>query len=206
MTTYDVLAPVYGIWAALTETAAHGRAMAVLREHRFAKLLEVATGTGTEFAELAADPDRWLCAGVDLSRSMLKRARRRIQAKAGARALLCQADARTLPFRDQSFDCILSCYLLDLLPEEEAPLVLQEFRRLLPNQGTLVLAIMAPQTPIVQQVWMMLFRVFPALVGGCRPIPAADWLRNSGWDLERRELITQNGFRSEILVARVRTV
>ncbi len=203
MTVYDLVAPVYGAWAALTEAKAHRRALAILRECPGEDLLEVAVGTGTEYVRLWADPDRRLCVGVDLSGSMLKRAWQRIGGAASRRALLCQADARALPFRDGSFDCLLSCYLIDLLPDSDIPIAVGEFRRVLRSDGLVVLVVMGQQIPFVQRAWMTLFRLTPALVGGCRPIHAAEWLRESGWSLTAREEITQNGFRSEVLVARV---
>lgn len=198
MTVYDLMAPVYGAWAAVTETRAHRRALAILERSPCSSLLEVAVGTGTECARLAVDPRRKLCVGIDLSASMLKRARR----KSGRRALLCQADARGLPFRDGSFDCLLSCYMIDLLPDNDIPIALGEFHRVLRPGGLLVLVVMGRQSWALQRTWMMLFRRIPALVGGCRPVEAAAWLRASGWNLETREHIVQSGFRSEILVAR----
>lgn len=176
----------------------------MLRESPGENLLEVAVGTGTEYARLSSDADLRLCVGVDLSASMLKMVRRRVETTSGERALLCQADARALPFRHGSFDCLLSCYLIDLLPDSDIPIVLGEFRRVLRNGGLVVLVAMGQQMPVVQRAWMMLFRHTPALVGGCRPVNTADWLRASGWSLEGQEQITQNGFRSEVLVARPR--
>lgn len=192
------MAPVYGAWAAVTETRAHHRALAVLESSPCADLLEVAVGTGTECARLALGPRRKLCVGIDLSASMLKRARR----TSGQRTLLCQADARALPFCTGSFDCLLSCYMLDLIPDGEIALVLQEFNRVLRDRGRLVLVVMGQQAWALQRAWMALFRHVPALVGGCRPIDAAERLRESGWSLETQEPIIQSGFRSEILVAR----
>jgi hypothetical protein len=94
--------------------------------------------------------------------------------------------------------------VIDLLPESDIPLVLREFQRVLRPPGRLVVTVMAVQAPVLQQVWMMLFRHFPALVGGCRPIPIAELLNGSGWDIEHREPIIQSGFRSELLTARSR--
>jgi len=199
MTIYDFLAPVYGPWAALTEAKAHRLAMALLRRLPCERLLEVAVGTGKEIASLSSDPGRGLCVGVDISAAMLKGARRSIGRTSAARGLLCQADAHALPFRAGSFDCVLCCYMIDLLPESDIPVVLREFHRVLRSRGRLVLVVMGKQALVVQQAWMMLFRHVPALVGGCRPIQAASWLRNSGWDVESEEQTTQSGFRSKIL-------
>lgn len=100
----------------MTETEPHSRALALLRGYTRQDLLEVAVGTGTELAGLSADSGRGLCVGLDLSANMLKRARRRIGRALNGRALLCRADARALPFRAASFDCLLSCYLMISFP------------------------------------------------------------------------------------------
>ncbi len=202
MTFYDVAAPVYGFWAALTELKAHQQAVATLRECPIRNLLEVAVGTGTECAEVRADPALDRCVGVDFSMAMLKRARRRVEAPERKRALLCRADARALPFRDGSFDSLLNCYMIDLLPEADIPAVMQEFRRVLGPDGRLVLVTMAQQKPAFQRLWMGIYRHAPFLVGGCRPIDAAKWLREAGWQVERAEQISQLGFRRALMVAR----
>jgi ubiquinone/menaquinone biosynthesis C-methylase UbiE len=105
-------------------------------------LLEVGIGTGTETATLSADPDRRFCVGIDLSPNMLKRARAQIVHAPGAHAVLCRADARSLPFRSGVFDCILSCYTLDLFTEDAISTVLGEFQRVLRSSRRMVLVVM----------------------------------------------------------------
>lgn len=65
-------------------------------------VLDVGCGTGLDFEHL---PGRIV--GVDLSRGMLQRA--------AGRAMLVQADAARLPFRDGAFDGVLSTYLVSTL-------------------------------------------------------------------------------------------
>jgi ubiquinone/menaquinone biosynthesis C-methylase UbiE len=202
MTIYDLSAPFYGAWSAVTETKAHQRALAILRESPCERLLEVAVGTGTESAVLSADSGRKLSVATDLSMNMLKQVRKRIRRTPNAHAVLCRADARVLPFRSGMFDCLVSCYMLDLLPEGDIPTVSREFKRVLSHRGRLIIVVMGLQPPIMQQIWMAAFRHIPVLVGGCRPIEAVSMLRATGWTIERREQVSQSGFRSEVLLAR----
>lgn len=202
MRVYDLLAPVYGAWSAVTESKAHDKALEILEGCGYRDFLEVAVGTGSELARMSAGRNSRTCIGIDLSFGMLKRAKRTIRRPRAGYCSLCQADARLLPFRSGSFDCLLNCYMLDLLPEREIPVVLCEFRRVLSPGGLLVLTSMARQSAILERPWMALYRLSPALVGGCRPVAAAAWLENTGWRIESRELIRQNGFRSEVLAAR----
>jgi len=69
-------------------------------------------------------------------------------------------------------------------------------------KGLLVLAAMGEQAGVVQKVWMKLFCHVPELIGGCRPIHTAGWLRSAGWDVEYEEQVAQLGLRSEVLAAR----
>ncbi len=202
MTFYDFAAPVYGIWAAVLESRAHRLAGDALASHPGLDLLEVAVGTGTASSALPVVAAFRRCVGVDLSMGMLKRARRHFRSVREERTWLCQADARALPFRAGSFDALLNCYMIDLLPEPEISVALREFRRVLRPEGCLVLLLMAEQKPALQRLWMLLYRHAPLLVGGCRPVDAATWLNRSGWELERQEEISQRGFRSRLIVAR----
>ena len=205
MTFYDFAAPLYGIWAAAVETRANRLAWEALAAHPGRDLLEVAVGTAMESSRLAAGSTFRRFVGVDLSMGMLKRARRRLGAAPEKRAWLCQADARSLPFRAGSFDALINCYMIDLLPEAEIPIVMREFRRVLRSEGRLVLVTMAEQKPAFQRLWMTIYRHEPLVVGGCRPLDAAKWLKGSGWEVEREEEISQMGFRSAVVVARPHT-
>ena len=54
-----------------------------------------------------------------------------------------------------------NCYMIDLLPEAEIPIVMREFRRVLRSDGCLVLVTMADQKPALQKLWMALYRHAP---------------------------------------------
>lgn len=66
------------------------------------KALEIAAGTGSNRPAL---PDQIDYYGLDLSRQMLRRARRKAE-KAGVEAEWFQGDGAYLPFRDETFDLV----------------------------------------------------------------------------------------------------
>jgi len=165
-------------------------------------LLEVAIGTGVLFAKLAEREGPKRCVGVELAWPMLERARRRLIPQPGAHPALCQADARRLPFGDATFDVVVNCYMLDLLSEEDIRVALKEFRRVLKPAARLVLLVMARQNWVIQPLWMRLYSLSPALLGGCRPVPLAEYLASEGWQVERREGVSQCAFQSELWLAR----
>jgi ubiquinone/menaquinone biosynthesis C-methylase UbiE len=198
---YDVLAPVYGRWAELTETAARRRVLDRLAARPAESVLEVAVGTGRLFAHLRRSGPLRHCVGVELSSGMLKRARRRLLREGAQLPQLCRADARQLPFAGGTFDAVVSCYLLDLLAEEDIARALEEFRRVSKPVGRLALASMAKQGRLLSAVWMLIYRAAPALVGGCRPVDLAPLLASAGWRVSSEEVITQGGFRSVVILA-----
>lgn len=196
-----MVAPVYGFWSALFESRAARRAYRIADLCGNESLLEVAVGGGEFFAELAKTPRLKRCVGVDLSAPMLNRARRRLAAGGVASADLCRASALALPFGSAAFDILFNLYMMDLLLEEDVPAVLREFARVLRPGGRLILLIMSSQSEWVNAIWMWLYRLSPVMTGGCRPVPVAGMLGQNGWNINRREVISQSGFRSELIVA-----
>ncbi len=82
--------------------------------------LDVGSGPGNVTASLAraAGPDG-LALGVDISEPMLARA---VRAEAGPQVGFLRADAQRLPFRDETFDAVISIAMLQLIPEPSAAL------------------------------------------------------------------------------------
>ncbi len=200
--TYDALAPFYGVWAELTETRARHRALELADAQPGESVLEVAVGTGKLFSSLLRAGNLKPCVGVELSSGMLRRARRRIAAEFGPSGELCRADATQLPFPDATFDVLLNCYMLDLLPEEDIVRALGEFRRVLKPSGRLALVIMTKQGRLLNAAWMGVYRHAPLLLGGCRPVALPPMLAAAGWRVEVREMVTQFRFRSVVILAR----
>jgi ubiquinone/menaquinone biosynthesis C-methylase UbiE len=198
---YDKVAPVYGFWSGLFESHAARRAYEVADLARDERVLEVAVGGGEFFSELAKAPGLRQCVGIDLSRPMLARAHRRLEAAGIGRCNLCRASAISLPFGNEAFDILFNLYMIDLLLEEDVPGVLREFARVLRPGGRLILLSMAKQAHLVNCTWMWLYRRSPVLVGGCRPVPLAGMLEQNGWIVSLCEKISQGGFRSELIVA-----
>lgn len=91
--------------------------------------------------------------------------------------------------------------MFDLLPEEDFPRVLAEFRRVLRPGGRLVLVNMTkgerPQHRLAEAV----HRFNPALMGGCRGVALEPFVRAAGFEVVRREVAVQLTFPSEIISA-----
>ena len=103
---YDGLSRVYDLWAALTESRARRRALQRAAPHDGEDILEIAVGTGQQFAQLVRVNPHGTTRGLDLSPQMLARARTRIAELAGSTQLEV-ADAHALPFPDRAFDLVI---------------------------------------------------------------------------------------------------
>jgi ubiquinone/menaquinone biosynthesis C-methylase UbiE len=100
-------------------------------------VLEIGFGAGKAIALLAEKTPGGSVAGVDLSATMVKRARtRNARAVRARRVLLQQGDAVQLPFADQQFDKVISIHSLYFWPEPSA--VFAEIFRVLQPDGMCV--------------------------------------------------------------------
>ncbi|MGB8538260.1 MAG: class I SAM-dependent methyltransferase [Acidobacteriaceae bacterium] len=100
--------------------------VAEFRKHRGEKVLEVGCGTGADLLQFAKHGA--LAIGVDLTTNHVELARNRV----GNLAVVHQADARHLPFADESFDYVYSHGVLHHCDEPEQ-VVREIFRVLRPG-------------------------------------------------------------------------
>lgn len=198
---YERLAPVYDAWAWLTESRARAACLEFAQVRDGEAVLEVAVGTGLTFAELLARNPSGRTEGIDLTAGMLRRAEARARRHGRGSYRLALGDAYALDFADASFDLVVNNYMFDLLPEEDFPRVLGEFRRVLRPGGRMVLVNMAqgerPQHRLAEAV----YRFNPALMGGCRGVTLDPFVRAAGFVMRRREVVVQLTFPSEVMVA-----
>lgn len=203
--TYNLWSRFYGFVVVPMERKPRLRGIELAAIQPQDSVLEVALGTGAALLEILKQVNKAnVVHGVDLSPRMLEMTRRAV-AKAGfTNVNLRQGDARTLPFDDNSFDVLFNSYMLDLIPLNDMPIVLGEFRRVLKNNGRLVMVNMSKDQGIT--LWERLYRATPAglvpyLYGGCRPVLMAEHTRRAGFRDVQREFI-KNIIPSEVVVGR----
>jgi SAM-dependent methyltransferase len=110
------------------------------------RVLEVGSGAGNVLARL---PGRRF--GIDLSKAVLAKARRRL----GPGASLVRGDAMSLPFADGSFDRVFCSEVLEHVLQPEA--VVKEMRRVLRPSGTAVISV--PNEDLINQVKGIVWRL-----------------------------------------------
>lgn len=200
--SYSRLAPVYELWARLTESRARRRVLEVAAVRDGGAVLEVACGTGVQLAALASRNPSGRTVGVELADGMLERARKELGRTGLENAELLKADALDLPFADETFDLVVASYVLDLLPRAEIPVALSEMKRVLRDGGRLVLSNMTKGERPLHRVWDGLYSRGIVLTANCRGVLAAPVLKQLSFADVHREYLTQMSFPTEIVTAR----
>ena len=202
LATYSRLARVYELWARVTESRARRRVLDLAAIRDGEAVLEVATGTGAQITALARLNPSGRTVGVEPAEGMLSETRRRLRAAGLHELELHQDSALDLPFPDASFDVVTNGYMLDLLPLDDIPRALGEFRRVLRPGGRLVLSNMTRGERPWHRIWDALYARGIVLTANCRGVLAAPVLEELGFEGVVREYISQGLFPSEVVAAR----
>ncbi len=115
----------------------HDAVLRALRACGARRILDVGCGTGLLAARVRREMGGEFVVGCDFSRGMLSHAARRRDA-----APLVQATALRLPFRDASFDAIVSTEAFHWFPDQGA--ALREFRRVVAPKGRILVSLVNP--------------------------------------------------------------
>jgi len=164
--------------------------------------VEVATGSGEMFARLVKANRTGRTVGVDLSPKMAARTQRVPRAKFPGSHADCQAvDARAMPFRDKSFDAVVCCYLLELLPCQDIEGTVAEFHRVLRPDGKLTLILIGQNAAFFNSMYNVCTKVAPAFWGRQveQRLPAL--IESQRFRIERDETVRQIFYPSRVLVA-----
>ncbi|MGD0822827.1 MAG: methyltransferase domain-containing protein [Desulfomonilia bacterium] len=196
---YRSIAPIYDIWGMLTETKARKRCLELAKIQDGEKVLEVAVGTGSAFVEiLKKNPHGWN-AGMDLTVEMLNRARKKAEKLGIGNYSLEPGDAYDLPYPAEEFDVVLNNYMFDLLPEQDFPMILGGFFRVLRPGGRLVMANMTKPLHWYNALSELVYRIRPSLLGGCRGVYLLPYLESAGFIDTQREYVSQMTFPTEVI-------
>lgn len=186
---------------ALRELEAHGR---FAEAH---SIFEFGFGTGRWAERLLADELSAHChyLGIDVSETMIGLARARLTAWRDRAELRLGDGSVTVPLADGACDRFLATYVFDLLNEDAIRGLLAEAHRVLVPGGLLCAAGLAHgqtmPTRVVSRAWQGVHSVWPALVGGCRPIALQDYLVSDGWRVTHSVVVSRYAITSEAMIA-----
>lgn len=143
--------------------------------------------------------------GIDISQTMTDIARQRVSPYEERASVALSDGSMSFPRPDCSVDRVVTTYVLDLLSETEIDQVVAEANRVLTPVGKLCLVSLTRGTTIVSRsvsgLWSVLFRLYAPVVGGCRSIRLESFISPRFWLIEYRNVVTQFGVPSEVLVA-----
>lgn len=199
---YRKIAPSYDLWARLTESKARDRCLELADIQDGENVLEVAVGTGLAFEKILQKKPSGRNEGIDLTEAMLARAERKAAKTGSKNYRLRVGDAYELDFPDDTFDVLINNYMFDLLPEQDFPAVLGEFVRVLRPGGRLAMVNMTKGKQWYNGIWERIYRINPALLGGCRGVLLFPYLERAGFVQIKREYVSQFTFPSEIVCAK----
>jgi ubiquinone/menaquinone biosynthesis C-methylase UbiE len=199
---YNRIAPIYNLWARLTESRARDRAIKLAGITNGEDILEVATGTGVCLYEMTRLNPTGSNAGIDISPGMLARAERRMRGLDQDNWSLSLGSAFELDRADDSVDLLMNNYMFDLIRFEDMDSVLAEFRRVLKPGGRLVLVNMTIGEKAGSRIFESIYKLNPRLMGGCRGVRMAGKLEHHGFKLLYREYVQQILFPSEVILAK----
>lgn len=200
---YDRMAAVYPLSTMFFHSRAHRTALANSGLRDGMRVLEVATGSGEMFRRLVRANPSGRTFGVDLSPNMAARTQRTAREKFPRSAAHCQAvDARSMPFRNETFDAVFCCYLLELLSAEDIVSTVGEFRRVLRDRGHLSLVLIGQNTAAFNAVYRMVGRIAPAFWGRQVEQRVPDLIESMKFNIVSDQMVRQTFYPSRVLVAR----
>jgi ubiquinone/menaquinone biosynthesis C-methylase UbiE len=199
---YNRLASVYPLSTALFHSRAHRCAVELSGLRDGMLILEVATGSGEMFRRLVRANRSGSTLGVDFAPKMAAQTQRAVRHEIPYCNAHCQAvDARQLPFRNETFDAIFCCYLFELLPDDDVPLALDEFRRVLRRDGRLTLVLISRSARMFNAVYGLLGKLAPAFWGHQVEQRIPKLIEAAHFRFLHHRTVRQNFYPSHVLVA-----
>ena len=146
------------------------------------RVLELGVGTGLNLPLYRGVEE---VVGVDISEKMLEKAKRK---KVKVRAKLIRADARNIPFPDESFDTVVSTFFLCVVPDKEQ--VIEEIGRVLKSGGVLLaMECSPPDNPVFRAFLSGISAITRGLTGTDFRTDIPELLRRYGFVVENENLV-----------------
>ena len=98
-------------------------------------------------------------------------------------------------------DVLINNYMFDLISFKDMDKVLTEFKRVLRNEGKLILVNMTEGERFGSKLYDFVYKISPKTMGGCRGVKLSDRLADHGFIVEVREYYQQMLFPSEVILA-----
>ena len=114
------------------------------------RVLDLGSGAGTDSLVAAQMVgEQGYVTGIDMTAAMLAKARAAAAEMGVTTVEFVEGEAERLPFRDESFDVVISNGVIDLIPDKDA--VFSELHRVLAPGGRLQIADVTIQNPVSEE-------------------------------------------------------
>jgi len=200
---YDILAAIYPVSTYFFHSKAHRDALHSSGIRDGMRVLEVATGSGEMFRKLVEVNPSGSTIGLDLSPNMAARTQRYVRHEFPHARTQCKAvDARYMPFRSESFDVVVCCYLLELLSGDDIFVTLQEIHRVLRTRGIFTLVLIGENTEFFNQAYRVCGKLAPAFWGRQVEQRVPDIIESLDFRITEDKHVRQLFYPSRVLTAR----
>ncbi len=199
---YDRVSFIYPASTFFFHSKAHKYVMEESGIQDGSRVLEVACGSGEMFRRLVHKNRRGETIGVDISPNMAAKTQREARRDFPGQKTYCQAvDARALPFRDESFDSVVVCYLLELLGQDDVVSVLEELHRVLKPKCKLSLVLIGQNTELFNRAYRVAGSVAPAFWGRQVEQSVPGLIRDLDFRILKDRVLRQGFYPSRVLIA-----
>ncbi|MCL7411184.1 MAG: methyltransferase domain-containing protein [Methanosarcinaceae archaeon] len=203
--SYDKMSRWYDILIGRGEKRSRESGLAVLDAREGEKVLEIGFGTGHVILALARSVgDSGEVHGLDISEGMLNITASRIEEEGLSHRVNLQCgDAANLPYTHGFFDAIFMSFTLELFDTPDIPIVLQECRRVLKDNGRIGVVSMSREgkTGTMMKLYELGHEKLPNYID-CRPIYAKNMLEDAGFTIANTEIMTYMGLPVEIILGK----
>lgn len=200
---YDRLSLIYPLSTMFFHSKAHNEAIEMAGIRDGMRVLEVATGSGEMFRRLVRSNPNGSTVGLDLSPNMASQTLKRVRKEFPHARAQCKAvDARHLPFKDESFDAVVCCYLLELLSGNDIVVTLQEIHRVLHRRGNFTLVLIGQNTDVFNQLYKVCGTIAPAFWGRQVEQRVPELIQAMDFSILEDRVVRQSFYPSRVLTAR----